>query len=107
WRHNKTQNKWELIGVVPADLVNDPTTYGFVDASYETNNTYSYIVRAIKQGSSNISSSSNSVATDYGFLGNSFPITLLTGISVVAEDQIQITGEWKKDGSNSMLSLNF
>ena len=105
WRHNKTQNKWEQIGVVAADLVNDPTTYGFVDASYETNNTYSYVVRAIKQGSSNISSSSNSIATDYGFLGNSFPITLLTGISVVSEDQIQITGEWKKDGSNSMLSL--
>ena len=105
WRHNKTQNKWDQLGVVPADLVNDPSTYGFIDATYETNNTYTYYVRAIKQGSSAISSTSNSVTADYVFLGNTSPITLLTGVSVISEDQIQITGEWKKDGTNSFLTL--
>lgn len=104
WRFCITDNRWDYKGIVMADLVNDPSTYGYTDTNYETNKKYIYFVRAHRL-SSVISSSSNVQVIDYNFSGNAKPISTITGVSVVGDNQIRLDAIWKKDGPSSTLSI--
>ncbi|MEY2708005.1 MAG: hypothetical protein RIQ91_635 [Bacteroidota bacterium] len=104
WRLCITDGRWEFLGDVLADLVNDPSVYTFLDTTYEVNKRYLYFVRAHKP-MGNISSSSNTQTIDYGFLGNAKPISNITGVSVLGDNQIRLDVAWKKDGPSSTLSI--
>ena len=105
WRYNVTDSKWDNLINMPADLIGDPSVYSFTDSTYQTNKSYRYFVRALKKDNPSVSSSSNAINIDYTFTGSSFPISVITGISVVAADQLKIDGTWKKDGPLAILSL--
>lgn len=104
WRYCISDNRWSFLGDVPADLVNDPATYSFTDGTYELNKSYLYLVRAHKSGGTP-TSSSNSVFVDYTSSANSKPITLITGASVIGNDNVSLDAIWKKDGPSSTLSI--
>jgi hypothetical protein len=104
WRCSVDGTGWVFLGAVPADPINNPNTYSFVDNSYEINKRYYYVVRA-KSESSSITSSSNRFFVDYASSSNTKPISLITGVSVVGKDQIRLDGVWKKDGPTSFVLL--
>jgi len=104
WRYCVTDGSWSFLGDVPSDLINDPATYGFTDASYQLNKTYLYFVRAHRNGFTT-SSSSNTVNIDYASNNNIAPIGLIRGASVVSPDVVKLDFDWKKDGPSSLLTI--
>lgn len=104
WRLCITDNQWSFLGDVTADLVNDPSAYSFIDATYELNKVYVYIVRAHKQGG-NVTSTSNRIVVDYTSTANTKPITLISGVSVIGNDLVHLDAAWKKDGPSSTLAV--
>ena len=102
WRFCITDGRWDLLGSIPADLINDPSNYSFSDYTYALNKQYRYFVRAHQNGKTT-TSSSNTIDIDYTFAASQKPISYITGASVISNDVVQIDATWKKDGSFSFL----
>ena len=104
FRFDITTNTWSFLGFTATDLTNNPGTYQFQDSTYILNHSYLYFVRAHKVGSL-ITSTSNATPVNYAHSTQTPPLSIINGVSVVSDKQLNINGLWQKDGSSSSMQI--